>query len=88
MANIITIRTVNEEPWVETSPNDPTTQTLTASAATTITSEDIGPWTVSFPDVPTAATVPPTARDGSPVTATTVTLTSAGSQFVVDTTTS
>jgi hypothetical protein len=85
MANIITIRTVNEEPWVETSPNDPTTQTLTASAATTITSQDVGPWTVSFPDVPTAATIPPTARNGSPVTASTVTLSSAGSQFVVDT---
>jgi hypothetical protein len=48
---VITIddETDEVEVWVETSPNDPDTGTLDASATTEITvSADNGPWTVSF----------------------------------------
>lgn len=77
----ITIKTVAREPWVETSPTDPTTATLTAVATTQVNSLDDGPWTVSFPACNTFGVVQ--KGQGETVTAT-VSLDSQGAVFSVN----
>jgi hypothetical protein len=84
MANTtIVIQTVTGEPWVETSPRDPTTGTLTATAATTLVSTDTGPWTVSFPGAGTQAAVTAPVGGAVSLAGFTVTLQEVGSDFTV-----
>lgn len=79
---VITVddQTGNDEPWTETSPNDPSTYTVEAYGSETITKTvDDGPWTVSFTNINKRGVV---QRNTDGTTAT-VTLAESGNTFRV-----
>lgn len=69
--------------WVETSPNDPETGSLSAYSATTLTkTADNGPWTVSFSPANTYGVVSENDRG----TTATVTLNYSNNKYTVSVT--
>ncbi len=83
MTTTIVIETNLGEPWIETSPHDPQYGSVRSKGASTMTSDDTGPWTIDFPNRKLGVVVPSIAN-GSQVTQATVTLLETNGSFTVE----
>lgn len=86
MAATIVIEVSLQEPWIETSPNDPQQGIVKTTGSKSMASGDDGPWTIQFPDRKLAVVVPGTVNNTA-VTQATVSLTQFDSTFTVEVTT-